>query len=209
MSEAITILFVARHGQTVLNASNCFRGNKDPSLDEKGFRDAHRLASFFQDEPLSFIVSSDRLRARQTAGVIKNERNLDVHDTPILRALDVGDFSGKKRTAENEEALEHYIDHPDIPIPGGESLNEFKSRVRPALIEAFELADDSGKPGLLVAHSSIIHEVGDWLYGQHKATLVEPGGVLSIYIKDGKIGAEPILKPIRTTDTRTDAKTVS
>jgi broad specificity phosphatase PhoE len=209
MSEPTIILFIARHGQTVLNASNCFRGNKDPSLDASGFRDAHHLAAYFKDEPLSFIVSSDKLRARQTAGIIKGDKDLDVHETPNLRALNVGDFSGKKRTPEAEAELQHYIDNPDIDIPGGESLNEFKSRIRPALWEAFEIADDAGKPGLLVAHSSIVHECGSWIYNDHKATLVEPGGVLAVYVQNGKIGAEPIFRPVLSSDTGTDAKTVS
>lgn len=209
MKQPVIVLYIARHGQTVLNADGCFRGNKDVPLNSNGIRDAHHLAEYFKDQPLSFIVSSDKTRAKQTAGIIKGDRDLKVHSTPMLRALDVGDFSGQIRSPENVAALDEYLNNPDCKIPGGESLNNFKARIRPALWEAFEIADDSGEPGLLVAHSSIVHEAGSWLYDDHKSVLVEPGGVLAVYVSNGRIGAEPIYRPVEEDPHGDDASTIS
>jgi broad specificity phosphatase PhoE len=209
MPSPVVVLFIARHGETVLNADGCFRGNKDVPLNANGIRDAHNLAAFFKDQPLSFVVSSDKTRAEQTAKIIKSDRDLNVYSTPNLRALDVGDFSGQVRSPENVAALDEYLNNPDCKIPGGESLNNFKGRIRPALWEAFEIADDAGEPGLLVAHSSIVHETGSWLYDDHKSVLVEPGGVLAVYVSNGRIGAEPIYKPVLSSPDGSHASTVS
>lgn len=196
MSDPVVVLYLARHGQTVLNASGKFRGNANPSLDEKGFTQAATLASLFRNIPLSFIVSSDKLRAQQTANAIGAEKKVKVHSTPSLRAFNIGEFSGKDRSPENVEKLEEFINNPDIVIPGGESLNQFKSRIDPAIIEAMDISDENGTPGLLVAHSSIVHECSNMVYGDHKKCLVEPGGAAALFVKNGKLGMEAIYRPV-------------
>ena len=186
---------MARHGRTTLNKDNCFRGNKNPDLDEKGIQQAHELAKLFSHIDILCVVSSDKKRAANTAGIIAKAKNVVAHQTESLRALDVGDFSGLERTAANEASLQTYIENPDECIPGGESLNDFKSRINPCFKEAIELFEETGIPPLLVAHSSIIHQVGGWLYQNHKKILVDPGGCVAIYYQNGKIEAEPIFLP--------------
>lgn len=196
MSDKIVAAYVVRHGRTQLNADGCFRGNKDVPLDSTGISDAYHLSHLFSNIDISSIFCSDRQRATKTAEIIAN-RKLPVTMSKNLRALDIGDFSGTKRTPDSEAELQQYLDDPDCQIPGGETLNNFKSRVRPCIREAVDLFMDCGYPPLIVGHSSIIHETGDMLHGDHKSILVHPGGVVAIYMdKDGKIGAEPIYKPI-------------
>lgn len=195
--DKIIACYIARHGATTLNQTNCFRGSADPPLAPEGIADAHKLAHYFSNIDLSAIFSSDRKRALQTADIISSERKLPVHKMQQLRALNVGNFSGQKRTPENEALLQQYIENPNVTIPGGESLNDFKARVRPVLMDAVDLFMDCGVPPLVVAHSSIVHEVGDMFYGNHKSILVQPGGAAAIYISNGKLGAEPIFKPVR------------
>jgi len=200
----LVVLYVARHGQTVLNAEGCFRGNKDVPLNANGIKDAHHLKTLFADIPLSFIIGSDRVRASQTANIIHEGQDLPKHTSPLLRALDVGDFSGKPRNKANVEALQVYLDSPDEKIPGGESLNNFKGRVDPAIWEAFGMADDAGLPGLIIAHSSIVHELGDLWGSGHTSCLVEPGGVVAVYVRNGRIGVQPIYRPMKSSDSRPD-----
>jgi broad specificity phosphatase PhoE len=94
------------------------------------------------------------------------------------------------------EKLRQYIERPDSTIPGGESLNQFRSRVSPVLDEAFNYALKEGVPGLVVSHSSIIHEVGNLLLGNHEALLVHPGGVVVLGVEDGKTVGKTLLKPM-------------
>jgi len=191
----IPLCYIARHGATKLNQQDCFRGRVDVELDAEGRRDAHKLATYFEDVELSQIVSSDRKRAEETADIIGRRKGMEVYVTPALRAFNVGMFSGKPKNKENTDALQEYIDNPDKRIPEGESLNEFKNRIRPALEEACELARERGKPLLLLAHSSIVHEAGSMIHNDHEAILVEPGGVAMIFLTDdGELDAAPIYK---------------
>jgi broad specificity phosphatase PhoE len=190
------LVFVARHGETSLNKNLCFRGNANPPLNEKGIRQAHKLAELFEHIDVAAIVCSDKVRATKTAEIIAARKGVKVHSTPSLRALNVGDFSGKPRNKENTDALQYYIDRPDEPIPGGESLNQFKSRIKPCVEEALEIAQESGKPLLTVAHSSIVHEISSLVFNDHKHMLVEPGGVLALFMRGDKLSCEAIYKPV-------------
>lgn len=203
------VCYVVRHGTTTLNANGMFRGNKNPPLDEKGIKDAHKIASLLSNIDLSYIISSDRTRAIQTADIISDVKKTPVHKTENLRALDVGNFSGQKRTPEAEAELQKYIEDPETPIPGGESLSHFKARILPCVMEAVELFKDTGIPPVLIAHSSIVHEIGSICYGDHKSILVDPGGAIGIFIDNkGKLGASPIFKPAKSAP-GTRAQTVS
>jgi broad specificity phosphatase PhoE len=187
-------LFCARHGETTLNKLHVFRGDKDPPLDAKGFRGANELAFYFQPIELSFIVCSDKQRTQSTADIIylakktnldePNPIDLKPYPNEFLRPWNVGDFGGKPKNKENIEKLQRYVDNPDIPVPGGTSLNEFRARVRPLFMEAVEVGINTGVPGLLVIHSSLIHEIGTTFGTSHEDANVKPGGVVAVYTTD-------------------------
>lgn len=202
------LCYLARHGETALNAQNCFRGNVDAPLAESGLADAHNLAGIFKKIKLwPHIISSDKRRAVQTATIIAEALGMGVKRTPGLRAWNVGSFSGKPKNEENLEALDYYIEHPNVPPPTGESLEQFKARVRPVLAKAVETAFYREMPVLLVVHSSIIHEAGEVFNGDHSSTLVKPGGIAVIALKNSKLVAKPLYRPLE--ESKTKAETVS
>lgn len=190
------LVYAVRHGTTELNQQDCFRGPLDVPLDEQGIRDAHRLKYYFQPLELSFIFASSKQRAAETARIIATPKQLKPILKDSLHAWNVGEFAGKPKS-EYGQALEMYVCNPDMPVPGGESLNAFKGRVRPLYRQAMEIGLKTGKPVMVVAHSSLIHEVGAMLHGDHEHTLVEPGGVAAIYVQDGKLMSEPIFKAVQ------------
>lgn len=191
------LLYLIRHGQTVLNASGKFRGKEDPPLDIKGHQDAEDIVKYLESVHAipEFIVSSDKLRAQQTADTISRAFKTPVIDTEKLRAWNVGNFSGKKKDKETLAELEKYIQDPDSEVPGGESLNDFRARILPILQECFEHAMEVGT-GFVVAHSSICHETGTQLTGNHKALVVKPGGIIAIGLENGNIVGKRVFKPL-------------
>jgi broad specificity phosphatase PhoE len=191
----VPILYLIRHGRTELNQNNCFRGSVDVPLSSEGTKDSEEAAEFLKTldaEPV-FIVTSDKKRAVQTADILAKNFDAPVKESHYLRALNVGKFSGQPRSKENVTELQKYIDNPDTPIPQGESLSDFQSRVVPVLEECFGLACNNGL-GFVVCHSSIIHEVGTQLFNDHTSLVVEPGGVVVIGIENGKPSAKSIFK---------------
>jgi broad specificity phosphatase PhoE len=189
------LTYIVRHGTTILNQNGCFRGPLDPDLDKKGWADANTLKYYFDPTELGAVFYSPKKRSRHTAMLIHRGRI----DTPYvghdnLQALDVGHLGGQKKTPETEEEVRYHLEHPDEPFKDGESFNNFRGRVRPLLVDAVKLALRFGKPTLIVAHSSIVHETGELFNGDHSSTLVEPGGCAAIFCEDGELKAEPIFK---------------
>lgn len=194
----VKVLYAARHGNTVLNQKNAFRGSMNPDLAPEGVEDAEVLADYFEPLELSAIFYSDKKRSTQTADIIAAKKpDVECYPTKSLWAWDVGMFSGEEKTPENVEKLDYYVQNPNITIPEGESLNGFKDRVRPCIREGLEIADRCGAPVLFVVHSSVIHEIGAFINaGDHNSALVKPGGLAVIYadIPNNRFVAKPELK---------------
>ena len=69
MESEVTIA-VARHGQTDANVRGLWVGSGDDPLNEKGREQARELAKSLSVFHFDFIVSSDKKRAIETAGII-------------------------------------------------------------------------------------------------------------------------------------------
>ena len=200
------VLYAVRHGQTTLNASNCFRGTANPPLDETGRGDAHELAEFLEPRQLGYVYASDKLRTRQTYEIlhIHGICSCDAQFLPDLRALNVGNFSGKPKNRENTEQMEWYADNPDEVIPGGESINQFRARVQPLFLAGLQIFDKTGVPPLFVVHSSLVHELGNFFNHDHHSSRVEPGGAAAVFVRNGELRAEPIFKPKKAGENKAD-----
>lgn len=198
--DPIVACYFVRHGETTLNAANCFRGALNPSLNEDGRKEAHTLAKFFDGAELAAIIYSSKQRSQETAAIIAGKHpEVMMAGTENLHPWNVGKFSGQPKNKENVDELETYVQNPDMPIPNGESLAEFKSRVRPCIRETIDLANKAGNPVLIVVHSSVIHELGSYLNNEdHTSCLVQPGGVAAVHYdpETGALGASAIHKAI-------------
>jgi broad specificity phosphatase PhoE len=165
-------------------------------LDREGFNDAHKLKDFFRGKDWHGIFMSDMTRSEQTARIIADTRKDELgHPLINLRPWDVGYLTGKDKKKYGEQVTV-FVENPDMVPRGGESRNDFFTRVNPLLIEAMEMGIH-GKPPIIVGHSSIIHALAHLLWGEgHPPLAVKPGGVIEVYIdKKGKIDARAILKP--------------
>lgn len=196
------VLYLVRHGRTTANSEDVFRGvgtgSHDFPLSKDGIGDALQARNFLKEKQIDplFLVSSDRKRARQTAHIVAEDFPDDIITSPKLRAWDIGDFTGEPRSKENLEELQKYIDNPYLEVPGGESLDVFKSRVLPTIHECFEYACQTGI-GFIICHSSVIHELGRAIHDDHNSLIVEPGGVVLLGFEDGKPTAKPVFKRIK------------
>jgi glucosyl-3-phosphoglycerate phosphatase len=98
-SSGLTLVYLARHGQTPLNESGVLRGLADPPLDEAGHHQAQRLGAALGARGLSAVVASPLLRARQTAQPVAKRASLEVATDPCLTDRDYGQWTGSSRNA--------------------------------------------------------------------------------------------------------------
>jgi len=194
------VSYIVRHGTTANNQNNSFRGNIDVPLAPKGLMDAEQLQKYFKDKPLGMAISSDLQRATNTAKIILDPHDIQATETSDLRAWNVGYLSGQFKP-DHQTEVQYYQDNPDEIVPRGESLNAFRHRVQPRLKAAFLHGVQDGKPSLVVGHSSIVHETGHMLYGDHTSIKVKPGGVVGVFWNGKKFSARPLVKGVHPTST--------
>ena len=95
-----------RHGRTAWNAERRFQGQADPPLDEVGRAQADEVAGLLAALRPSVIVTSDLLRATQTAAPLGELAGVDVQVDPRLRERSLGHWEGLTR----DEVQERYPD---------------------------------------------------------------------------------------------------
>lgn len=150
----VTRLVLVRHGQTAWNSEGKFQGHADIPLDERGHQQALDSAPFVAAFKPSRIVSSDLIRAQQTAAPIAELAGVDVELDEALREIHVGDWQG--RTMEDiaktdpwfAEALAFRRDFRRSP--NGETAEECGIRVRDALERLG--AERPGETTVVVGH---------------------------------------------------------
>jgi len=129
-------LFLLRHGQTDANASGILQGQQATSLNATGYAQAARLAQRMMTltPPVEVLVTSDLLRAMQTAEPIARALGLDMVVDQMWRERGFGDMEGRTLGA-----LEIWrTASGTIDPPGGESSAVFRRRVREALASVAE-----------------------------------------------------------------------
>lgn len=152
--------FFVRHGQTDANLAELAAGaGWDIELNATGRAQARELResdAIHHFRIVKTICVSPMIRARQTAEIINEAINADVVVVEELKEWYLGEW---------ERRSWHELDFRVGNPPGGESNEEFASRVRKGL----EISLSHPGPVLIVAHGGVWHRVARHLelpYGE-------------------------------------------
>lgn len=165
MTPAMLQLYVARHGETALNAQWRYQGSTDCPLNEQGHAQARLLAQRLPAS-ITHLIASPLQRALQTADAIASARGLPVDIEAAFRERDYGAFEGLNR----EETIERYPDliarriaqRWDEAPPGGETVRQAVHRIELGLLALQQRFDGQPVHLALVAHGFVARAV-DWL----------------------------------------------
>jgi len=189
------VAYFVRHGQCEANAEGRFRGTKtDYPLSAQGHHEAQELADYFSHIKLGDAWTSSKQRAEQTAETVLEPLGKVASPTEGLHPLDVGYLSGEKK-ANHTDDIKYFQEHPQTEIPGGQSIQEFRNKVKPHILLPIRRGIENGVPSITFSHSSIIHEVGNLIHGDHGAALVKPGGVAAVTYDGKYFRAHAVFKP--------------
>lgn len=150
-------LILWRHGQTAWNATGRFQGQTDIELDETGIAQAIAAAPRVAAYQPDVIVSSDLLRASQTADELAKITGLGVELDPRLRERHFGPWQGLTSEEIGERFPEQFtrwrsvLDLDDPSIERQEVLGE---RVADALREVAQRVGDG--TAVLVMHGGSV-----------------------------------------------------
>jgi broad specificity phosphatase PhoE len=151
----LKLIFV-RHGQTEANANRRLQGISDGPLTEEGQRQIEKLALQLKDIRIDSIVSSDLIRAKDTAAAIAKFHAVDVQVNPLVREWNCGDLDGKPA-----EVFLDLIQRPDVDLAtfrpgGGENLIEVKLRASEFLNQIMASFPGTDKTMVVCSHGDFI-----------------------------------------------------
>ena len=151
------MLYVVRHGRTVVNAEGRLQGRIDADLDDEGVAQARLVADWIG--PVDRVVSSPLLRARRTAEAFGHE----VEEDPRWIELDYGELDGMPVGDVPASVWASWRSDPDWNPPGGESHASLHRRVAEACDALVASAVDVDV--VVVTHVSPIKSVLSWVLG--------------------------------------------
>lgn len=177
MDAARSTVWIVRHGETSWNAEGRMQGHSDIPLSEAGRAQARHLGRRLALEPPGTVVSSDLLRAYETAQLAAAPAGLVPLREPGLRELSLGDWEGLP-FAEVErrwpaDARRFRAREPGFRVPGGETREEGVARLLEALSR--HAPAPGSPPTLLVSHGGVI---GMLLLAAQGRSFREPLGVV-------------------------------
>jgi alpha-ribazole phosphatase len=154
----LTKLYLLRHGETDWNQKSIFQGQTDIDLNKNGQNDARKAVEIFQNMKLDQIYSSDLKRAKNTALMISQDKNLKIKENKQLREISFGDWEGLKFTEIKEQFPKMIVDWQQDPLhyspPAGEKLIDFKKRIVNFFTKVIK--QNQGDKILVVTHGGVI-----------------------------------------------------
>lgn len=152
-------LLLLRHGDIGEAFRGRYLGQSDPPLSHRGREQAAWWAGELAGIGLQRILTSDLGRARTTAEIIAQGRELVPRLVPALREIDLGAWEGLERSQVARRWPEAHSargrDLAGFRPPEGESFADLADRVWPVIAA---LSREPG-PSLVVTHAGVIRVV--------------------------------------------------
>ena len=190
----MTIVYLARHGESDWNAANRFQGHSDRPLTALGRRQAEALADDVAGlAVLAAVYTSPLRRALDTAAVVGVRTGLEPVSVDDFREVDVGAWAGLSRAevaARFPDALERWLAGGE-GWQDGETYDAMSSRVLAALRRIADAHPEDAV--LVVSHGGPIRAIqaaaaGLDVHEYRRLRRVEPNARLSrVAVENGRI----------------------
>jgi len=124
---------LVRHGLTEYNVTRRFAGSSDVELSPLGCQQVAKLRERLADQPVDCVYCSDLRRARVTAEMLTDGRDVPVTACLELREVDYGECEGLtfSQIKERYPEVAERVVAPDkgLEFPGGESFAAMVDRI--------------------------------------------------------------------------------
>lgn len=166
-------LTLVRHGQTIENTRGIIQGQLPGHLTEKGKHQAQAAADKLKGRKFDAIYCSDLQRCIDTAEPIRRE----FPDTPFFTDTQLRERSGGKYEGRRPVLflLVHKLrgDVDSIRMPGGESWEDVRTRVKPFLNELFKSYSEGSV--LIITHGGPVRGIRSLLEGRSLEDVYKDG----------------------------------
>lgn len=153
-------LVLVRHGQAEGNSEHRFIGQTDVALTELGRRQAEAVGLRLRTADVTRVISSDLVRASDTAAAIAAVSGLEVETEPAIREIHNGEWAGLTPDEIAQvwpDLWTRYRGGEDVPRPGGERWADVRARSLGVLerliaLDGITVVVSHGGPIIIGAH---------------------------------------------------------
>ncbi len=148
------LIYLMRHGETDWNVQFRLQGSTDVPLNENGRAEARQTAKALGRIPFDMVYTSPLSRARETAEIIAEGRNIPVLPKEDLKEMNFGIYEGhSSRTWPEIKAI---FDDPVGYVPkGGESYQQMDERCR-SFLTMLAAQEGTYEHVLVCAHGALL-----------------------------------------------------
>lgn len=151
----MSIIRIARHGETTWNAIGRYQGRLDTPLSPLGEAQARALANALADTGIGRIISSPLSRCVDTATPLARDLGIPVETDALLLEIDHGSWQGRFRdeiASSEPDLYRRWREQPQtVRFSGGESLADVMDRWK-RFVATFSPAVDT----LIVTHDVVV-----------------------------------------------------
>ena len=152
------MLYIMRHGRTDWNMNHRLQGSEDIPLNEEGRQMARDAREKYQDLHFDICYCSPLKRARETAELFLEGRNIPIITDDRLREMGFGIYEGIERAAQTPDCPVYTLFHDPVhykAVDGAESLEQLFARSGSFIHDILTPELVSEKDVLIVAHGAL------------------------------------------------------
>lgn len=186
------ILYMIRHGETDWNVERKLQGMTDIPLNENGRCVAELTREGLKGVKFDVAFTSPLLRAKETAEIILEGRDVEIIADERIREVGFGTFEGTD-SKEFEDGIKLFFTQPEcfVATSGAESYESLLEREKSFLDDLYGNPEYVDSTILVATHGAALNgllcvikekEIADfWKCGLHKNC-----GMTIVEVKDGK-----------------------
>ena len=150
-------LYIIRHGQTDWNRARLLQGRTDIPLNEWGRRVAQLTREGLKEVAFDVAFTSPLIRARKTAELILEDKNIPIIDDDRLIEVNFGSYEGKSFQLDDEN-LQNFFSKPEAyySVDGSESIESVIERTGKFLSELYKKQEYQNSTILVSTHGAAL-----------------------------------------------------
>ncbi len=187
--DAMTTLFLIRHGLTAVTGTRLYGRTPGIHLDERGRRQAAALVERFDGVRLTALYSSPLERCVETMEPLAEARGLEIRPSDALIEMDAGDWTGRTLPSLRRTKLWGTVQrNPSrFSFPGGESFVDAEAR---ALDEIERIVARHPRGRVAVGtHGDLVGMLISNYTGAHldqfQRVVAEPASISAVHLGEG------------------------
>ncbi len=156
-------IIIVRHGKTEWNTLKKAAGQVDIPLIEEGIEQAKETREKLKNIPIDLIITSPLIRAKQTAEIINEERNLPIIVDERIIERDLGIYEGMPNTEDIFNEIRYYT--KNVPVEGGEDCQTYTKRVFAFLDDIIKKYQGNYETILICSHGFFLRSASWYFNG--------------------------------------------